>query len=82
MAEAEITCGGSEGITVEQFKTIPLFMDIKQAAHYSGKHEGSIRRDIDTGALAADKVGGKLLICKEIMFPNTFKALMGNGTQS
>ena len=71
-----------EGITVEQFANLPMFLTIKQAAHYTGKHEGSIRRDIDTGALPADKVGGKLLICKEIMFPNTTKALIGNGLQS
>ena len=71
-----------EGITVEQFANLPMFLTIKQAAHYAGKHEGSIRRDIDTGALPADKVGGKLLICKEIMFPNTTKALIGNGQQS
>lgn len=80
--DAEGIGSEGEGVTVEKFREIPLFMTIKEAAHYSGKHEGSIRRDIETGALAADRVGGKLLICKETMFPNTFKALMGNGTQS
>ena len=69
----------SEGITFDEFAKIPLFMTVKEAAYYTRKHAGSIRRDIETNVLPADKINGKWLICKELLFPKTYRAMKERG---
>ena len=65
-----------------RFDDLPLFMSPAELAEYTGKHVGSIRRDIENGTLPADKIGGKWVICRDLAFPNTLKAVSGCGTQS
>lgn len=54
---------------------IPLFMTTKQLAEIVGEHEGSIRRGIADGRIPADKVNGRRLIYRDVVFPVTHQAV-------
>ena len=59
------------------FKEIPMFLSPKQLAELTGSHEGSVRRGCIEGRIPADKVNGRWLICRDIVFPNTKEAIIG-----
>lgn len=57
------------------FKDIPMFLSPKQLADLTGSHEGSVRRGCVEGRIPADKVNGRWVICRDIVFPNTKEAI-------
>lgn len=61
------------------FEGIPAFMTPAQLAAIVGEHEASIRRGIREGRIAADKVNGRWLICRDTVFANAKREVMGNG---
>lgn len=56
-----------------QLANIPLFLTPQQLAKITGEHVGSIRRGILEGRIPADKVNGRWLICRDVIFPNAIK---------
>ncbi|WP_307981335.1 helix-turn-helix domain-containing protein [uncultured Senegalimassilia sp.] len=60
------------------FESIPAFMTPAQLAEIVGEHEGSIRRGIREGRIAADKVNGRWFICRDTVFPNAKKEVASN----
>lgn len=50
------------------FANLPLFMTPAQLSAVTGEHEGSIRRGIRKGRIPADKVNGRWLICRDVVF--------------
>lgn len=52
------------------FDGIPMLMTPQQTAAVTGEHVGSIRRGINEGRIPADKVNGRWLISRDIVFPN------------
>ena len=58
------------------FKDIPMFMSPRQLAELTGSHEGSVRRGCVEGRIPADKVNGRWLICRDIVFKKTKEAIL------
>lgn len=54
---------------------IPLMMTPEELAQITGQHPRSITRGIREGRIPADKVNGRWLICRDLVFPNTMGAL-------
>lgn len=61
----------------KSFQDLPLFMTPKQLAEIMDEHEGSIRRGISEGRISADKVNGRWRICRDLVFANARKGVMG-----
>lgn len=57
------------------YNDIPLFITPSQAAELTGAHVGSIRRGIREGRIPAEKLNGRWLICKDLLFGKTKEAL-------
>lgn len=64
------------------FEEVPLFMTPEQLSHFTGEHVGSIRRGINAGRIPADKVNGRWVICRDVVFPSAKKGAMRNGTEA
>lgn len=64
---------------VRSFHELPLLMTPKQLADATGEHVNSIRRSIAAGRIPADKVDGRIYICRDLVFPNTAKGMVGHG---
>lgn len=64
---------------VRSFHQLPLLMTPKQLADATGEHVNSIRRSIAAGRIPADKVDGRIYICRDLVFPNTAKGMVGHG---
>lgn len=62
-----------------RFEELPLLMTPKQLADATGEHVNSIRRSIAAGRIPADKVDGRIYICRDQVFPNIRKGVMGDG---
>lgn len=56
-------------------RSIPMFLTVKEFAALISEHVGSVRRGIADGRIPADKVGGRWLICRDMVFPNARPAL-------
>ena len=52
---------------------LPPFLTPKQLADLTGMHVGSIRRGIAEGRIPADKVNGKWMISRDVIFANSLK---------
>lgn len=59
------------------FGDIPLFLEVPQYAELVHQHPGSIRRGIKEGRIPADKVNGRWLICRDLVFANAATAMKG-----
>ncbi len=55
------------------YADLPLFLTPRQLASITGEHEGSVRRGILEGRIPADKINGRWLICRDVIFPNAAK---------
>ncbi len=64
-----------------RFEELPLLMTPKQLAEATGEHVNSIRRSIAAGRIPADKVDGRIYICRDLVFPNTARGMMGHGDE-
>lgn len=64
-----------------RFEELPLLMTPKQLAEATGEHVNSIRRSIAAGRIPADKVDGRIYICRDLVFPNTARGMMGHGSE-
>ena len=64
-----------------RFEELPLLMTPKQLAEATGEHVNSIRRSIAAGRIPADKVDGRIYICRDRVFPNTARGMMGHGDE-
>lgn len=62
-----------------RFEDLPLLMTPKQLAEATGEHVNSIRRSVAAGRIPADKVDGRIYICRDLVFPNAKKGMVGNG---
>lgn len=60
---------------MSQLKNIPLFLTPQQLSKITGEHAGSIRRGIIEGRIPADKVNGRWLICRDVIFPAAIQSL-------
>lgn len=65
-----------------RFEELPLLMTPKQLAEATGEHVNSIRRSIAAGRIPADKVDGRIYICRDLVFPNTARGMMAHGDES
>lgn len=54
---------------------VPLMMTPDELAAITGEHPASITRGIREGRIPADKVNGRWRICREVVFPNSIRAL-------
>lgn len=59
-------------------KSVPLFLTPKQLSELTGEHVGSIRRGIREGRIPADRVNGRWLICRDVVFGKS-KEMIFNG---
>ena len=64
-----------------RFEELPLLMTPKQLAEATGEHVNSIRRSIAAGRIPADKVDGRIYLCRDLVFPNTARGMMGHGDE-
>lgn len=64
---------------VSSFSELPLLMTPKQLAEATGEHVNSIRRSIAAGRIPADKVDGRIYICRDVVFPNAAKRMVAHG---
>lgn len=64
---------------VSSFSELPLLMTPKQLAEATGEHVNSIRRSIAAGRIPADKVDGRIYICRDAVFPNAAKRMVAHG---
>lgn len=54
---------------------LPELITTQQLSEITGEHVGSIRRGIAENRIPADKVNGRWMISKHVIFRNTLKAL-------
>ena len=65
-----------------RFEDLPLLMTPKQLAEATGEHVNSIRRSVAAGRIPADKVDGRIYICRDQVFPNIKKGMVSDDSDA
>ena len=63
----------------EKFEDLPLFMSPKQYAEFTGEHVNTVRSKLHAGIIPGDKRGGTWVICRDAVFPNAKREVIGDG---
>ena len=50
-------------------RSLPLFLDVPQVAKIMDESEDFVLDCIKSGAIVADRVNGRWLVCRDLMFP-------------
>lgn len=63
----------------DRFEDLPLFMGPKEYAAYTGEHVNTVYRKLANGEIPGDKAGGTWIICRDAVFPNAAREVIGHG---
>ena len=64
---------------LQKFEDMPLFMSAKQYAEITGVHLNTVYKKLSDGTIPDDKSGGTWTICRDAVFPNATREVIGNG---
>ena len=63
----------------KRFEDLPLFMSAKQYAQCTGENVNTVRLKLREGIIPGDKQGGTWVICRDAVFPNASREVIGDG---